>query len=72
MEQDFTEEEFHALIDEFENLGFLTFEIGADEAIYFRFLDYIRENLIPTYTNVDRAEGTVTITKRPPGSLEFH
>lgn len=66
-----SEEDIKALIEEFESMGFMTFRADEDEAQYDALMKYIRHNLIPTFTDVDEAERTITITKRPMGSLEL-
>jgi hypothetical protein len=60
-----------ALIGEFENTGFATFRLGEDREAFDTLMDYIRREHIPTLTDVDKAAGTVTVTKRPFGSLEL-
>ncbi len=66
-----TDEEKQALIDAFEAEGFATFILGVEKQGFDALMDYVRRNAIPTLTDVDKTEGTVTITKRPLGSLEF-
>ncbi len=59
------------LICDFEGCGFAVFRIEEDRAAFDTLTQYIRENSIATYTQVDREEGIVTLTKRPLGSLEL-
>jgi len=66
-----SEEEKLALIEAFEANGFATFILGVEREGFDAVMQYIRENSIPTLTDVDRDTGTVTLTKRPFGSLEF-
>lgn len=66
-----TEEEKLALIEAFEANGYATFIIGVEREGFDAVMDYIRKNSIPTLTDVDEDTGTVTLTKRPFGSLEF-
>ncbi len=70
-EAPFTEEEKQALIDAFEANGFATFILGVEKQGFDTLMDYVRRNAVPTLTDVDKTEGTVTVTKRPLGSLEF-
>lgn len=57
-------------IANFEAMGSAIFNVETDADIYEALLDYIRRNGIATYTDVDEANGIITITKRPMGSLE--
>jgi hypothetical protein len=66
-----SEDERRALIEEFEANAFATFRLGEDRDAFDTLIDYIRKNQIATYTDVDKAAGTVTVTKRPFGSLEL-
>ena len=64
-------EERTELIEDFLANGFATFRLGIDIAEFDALTDYIRHNQIATYTDIDRAGGTVTLTRRPFGSMEF-
>lgn len=66
-----SKEQRDTLVDEFETYGFATFVIGDEAALYEVLMDYVRKNSVFTYTSIDEAEGTITVTKRPLGSLEF-
>jgi hypothetical protein len=66
-----TDEDKRALIDAFEADGFATFILGVEREGFDVIIDYVRRNKVPTLTDVDHSTGTVTITKRPFGSLEF-
>lgn len=66
-----TEVEKQALIEAFEANGYATFILGVERKAFDAVMQYIRENSVPTLTDVDRDTGTVTLTKRPFGSLEF-
>lgn len=66
-----TDEDKRALIDAFESNGFATFILGVEREGFDVIVDYVRRNKVPTLTDVDHSTGTVTITKRPFGSLEF-
>ena len=65
-----TSEQRDELIEAFEAYGFMTFRMGVESAEYDAVLDYTRRNLIATFTEIDEKEGTVTIVRRPFGSLE--
>lgn len=66
-----TAEEREELIQDFETTGMATFRIGADQAQFDVLSDYIRKNMVPTQTTVDKEAGVVSLTKRPWGSLEL-
>lgn len=59
------------LIESFESLGFAVFRADEDRAAFEALDRYIRRHSIPTYTDVDKKTRSVTITKRPFGSLEL-
>lgn len=66
-----TEEERLSLIQDFEECGFATFRLGRDREAFDVLIDYVRRNKVPTLTDIDEKAGTVTVTRRPFGSLEF-
>ncbi len=59
------------MISEFEATGIAVFRFGVDRVAFEELTQYIAENNIPTFTEVDRTEGTVSVNKRPFGSLEM-
>jgi hypothetical protein len=59
------------LTEQFEANGYATFRLGVDRRAFDTLMQYIREHHIATLTDVDKAAGTVTVTKRPFGSLEL-
>jgi len=66
-----SDEERLALIQNFEECGFATFRLGIDREAFDVLIDYVRRNQVPTLTDIDEKAGTVTVTRRPFGSLEF-
>lgn len=70
-EQALPEDAERELIESFESLGFAVFRAGEDRAAFDALDRYIRKHSIPTYTDVDKKTQSVTITKRPFGSLEL-
>ncbi len=66
-----SDEERDELIRLFESKGSYTFTIGQDEILFQALNEYTAKYRIFTYTDVDRGAGTITITKRPLGSLEM-
>lgn len=64
-------EEREMMITDFEQMGSAVFRVGIDEARFHTLIHYVGENHIPTFTDVDREAGTVTVMKRPFGSLEL-
>ena len=64
-------EDREEMITDFEQIGVVVFRVGIDEARFHTLIHYVGENHIPTFTDVDRKAGTVTVTKRPFGSLEL-
>lgn len=69
--EELTEAQRAEMISEFEATGIAVFRFGADRVAFETLNRYIAENNIPTFTEVDRTEGTVSINKRPFGSLEM-
>lgn len=66
-----TPEEKQTIIDTFEANGFATFRLGLDREAFDTLVDYVRLNKVPTLTDIDESARTITLTKRPFGSLEF-
>lgn len=66
-----TDEDRQALIQRFEEVGFMTFRQVEDREIFDVIVEYVRANSIPTYTDIDRAEGTITVSIRPLGPFEM-
>jgi hypothetical protein len=59
------------MIRDFETTGIATFVMEEEGARYAALQDYVRRNNVPVFTSVDRHEGSVTLTRRPWGSLEL-
>ena len=66
-----SEEERTTMIEDFELTGAATFTIGVDGARYEALVKYCADFKVFTYTDIDREGGTITLTKRPLGSLEL-
>lgn len=71
MTEPLSESERNELIEDFEQTGFATFRLGEEQAQFKALMDYVRECKVPIFTDIDREAETVTITKRPMGSLEM-
>ena len=65
-----SDEEREALVQEFEEIGTMEFRQVEDLERFNVIVDYVRARSIPTYTDIDRAEGTITISIRPLGPYE--
>jgi hypothetical protein len=65
-----TDEDRAALIREFEEIGVMTFRPGEDREMFDVIIDYIRGRSVPTYTDIDKTDGRVTISIRPLGPFE--
>lgn len=70
-EPQLSDEERDELVRLFESNGSYTFTIGRDELLFQSLNEYTTQYRIFTYTDIDRGAGTITITKRPLGSLEM-
>lgn len=66
-----SDEQRTEMIDEFEATGIAVFRFGVDRVAFETLNQYIAENNIPTFTELDRTEGTVSINRRPFGTLEM-
>lgn len=65
-----TDEDRQALIQQFEEVGVMTFRQGEDKESFDVIVEYIRSRSVPTYTDIDKTAGTVTISIRPLGPFE--
>ena len=65
------DEDREHLIQQFEDVGVMTFRLDEDREGFGVITEYVRTHSIPTYTNIDKTEGTITISVRPLGSLEM-
>ena len=59
------------LIQQFEELGVMTFRMVEDREEFDVVMEYVRTQSVPTYTAIDKTERTITISIRPLGPFEM-
>jgi hypothetical protein len=64
------DEDRKALIQQFEEIGVMTFRLVDDRENFDTIMEYVRKHAIPTYTDIDKTAGTITVSVRPLGTLE--